>query len=300
MARSIGSEQEVALGHRQDVGRLADEEFAIEKSKLVRESTADIDAEYEKKFKQASMSQQITRSTQANKTRLRVLSSRQELLDELFEKARGKLGDAGKGKDYDATLKDLVLECMYLMGEKKVGVRCRKGDKAKVESASKKAAEEYKKNMGSEVEPVIDEKNWLPESSYVIPGPCLPLAFANYVTAPEVSSFSAVTAKSSSTTHSKSGSVCWKQRRYRACERLCSARTRTADSTTRTTWLGENCSTRNGTRRTPGGINRIDWTRCRRIEYSDRPGLARSHLACSKAAASASKLRSWRADMGSD
>lgn len=154
-----------AVEKSREIQLKADEEFAIEKSKLVRESTAEIDAEYEKKFKQASMSQQITRSTQANKTRLRVLSSRQELLDELFEKARGKLGDASKGKDYESTLKALVLEGMYMMAEKKVGVRCRKSDKAKVESASKKAAEEYKKNMGSEVEPVVDEKNWLPESS---------------------------------------------------------------------------------------------------------------------------------------
>ena len=154
-----------ALEKSREIQLKADEEFAIEKSKLVRESTADIDAEYEKKFKQASMSQQITRSTQANRTRLRVLSSRQEMLDELFEKARGKLSDASKGKDYEATLKDLILEGLYMMGEKKVGVRCRKADKGKVESASKKAAEEYKKNLGSEVSVIIDEKNPLPDSS---------------------------------------------------------------------------------------------------------------------------------------
>jgi V-type H+-transporting ATPase subunit E len=156
-----------ALEKSREIHLKADEEFAIEKSKLVRESTADIDGEYEKKFKQASMSQQITRSTQANKTRLRVLSSRQELLDELFDKARNKLGDAGKEKDYEGTLKDLVLEGMYMMGEKKLQLRCRKGDKGKVESASKKAAEEYKKQMGGEIETTIDEKNWLPEDSYV-------------------------------------------------------------------------------------------------------------------------------------
>ncbi|ETN40758.1 uncharacterized protein HMPREF1541_05038 [Cyphellophora europaea CBS 101466] len=158
-----------ALEKSREIQLKADEEFAIEKSKLVRESTADIDAEYEKKFKQASMSQQITRSTQANKTRLRVLSARQELLDELFEKARGKLGDASKGKQYDDTLKDLILECMYMMGEKKIGLRCRKADKGKVESASKKAGEEYKKNMGGEIEAVIDEKNW-PGGVFVLSG----------------------------------------------------------------------------------------------------------------------------------
>src|SRR5271163_3571815 len=54
-----------ALEKAREIQLKADEEFAIEKSKLVREETASIDASYEKKFKQAGMSQQITRSTQA-------------------------------------------------------------------------------------------------------------------------------------------------------------------------------------------------------------------------------------------
>lgn len=143
----------------------ADEEFSVEKSKLVREETSAIDTEYEKKFKQASMSQQITRSTQSNKTRLKVLSARQELLEELFERARGKLGEQGKRKEYDSILKDLILEGMYMMGEKKLGVRCKKADKDKVQTAMKKASEEFKRELKYECHTVIDEKNWLPEES---------------------------------------------------------------------------------------------------------------------------------------
>lgn len=154
-----------ALEKAREIQLKADEEFAIEKSKLVREETASIDTEYEKKFKQAGMSQQITRSTVSNKTRLKVLSARQELLERLFEDARKKLGKQGEGKGYDEVLKGLILEGMYLMCEKKVGLRCKKGDKGKVESAAKKASEEYKKAMGSECEAVVDEKNWLPEDS---------------------------------------------------------------------------------------------------------------------------------------
>jgi V-type H+-transporting ATPase subunit E len=154
-----------ALEKSREIHLKADEEFAIEKSKLVREATSSIDGEYEKKFKQASMSQQITLSTSANKTRLRVLSARQELLDELFEKTRKKLADAGKGKDYEKTLKDLILEGMYMLGEKKIGLKCRKGDKDKVESAKKTAADEYKKELGDEVEATIDEKDWLSDES---------------------------------------------------------------------------------------------------------------------------------------
>ncbi|KAK4947895.1 V-ATPase V1 sector subunit E [Elasticomyces elasticus] len=162
-----------ALEKAREIQLKADEEFAIEKSRLVREEIAAIDKEYEKKSKQASMSQQITRSTMTNKTRIKVLSSRQELLDKLFEEARGKLAEAAN-KDYEEMLKGLILEGLYMLCESKVAVRCKQADKEKVESAAKKAAEEYKEKVGSDVEPVIDEKNWLPEESaggvYVVGG----------------------------------------------------------------------------------------------------------------------------------
>ena len=156
-----------ALEKSREIQLKADEEFAIEKSKLVREETAAIDAEYEKKFKQAGMSQQITRSTMANKTRLRVLSARQDMLDDLFEQARGKLAEQGKKGNYEETLKGLILEGMYMMGERKVGLRCKKADKDKVQKAAKKASEEFNKNMAYECEAKIDEKDWVSEESYV-------------------------------------------------------------------------------------------------------------------------------------
>ncbi|KIX10061.1 uncharacterized protein Z518_01142 [Rhinocladiella mackenziei CBS 650.93] len=155
-----------ALEKAREIQLKADEEFAIEKSKLVREEIAAIDSEYEKKFKQASMSQQITRSTMANKTRIRVLSARQELLDKLFEQARAKLSEAGsKSNNYEEILEGLILESMYLLCEKKVSLRCKKADKEKVQSAAKKASAEYKEKMGSEVEAVVDERDWLPDDS---------------------------------------------------------------------------------------------------------------------------------------
>ena len=157
-----------ALEKSREIEIKADEEFAIEKSKLVRAETAAIDAAYAKKHKQASMSQQITRSTLANKTRIKVLSARQELLDELFERARGKLdGFAGKeAKRYEGVLKGLVLEGLYALGEGKVGVRARKKDYGVVKGAVEGARKEYEESMGG-VEVVLDEKNPLPEESYV-------------------------------------------------------------------------------------------------------------------------------------
>ncbi|KAL9078967.1 MAG: hypothetical protein Q9157_002110 [Trypethelium eluteriae] len=155
-----------ALEKAKEIQIKADEEFAIEKSKLVRQETSSIDSTYEKKFKQAAMSQQIARSTVANKTRLRILSSRQELLDGLFEQARGRLGEATKDKKrYEEIVRNLILEGAYALNEDKIQVRARKADYDLVKKASEAAASEYKQNVKKNVQIDIDEANPQPEGS---------------------------------------------------------------------------------------------------------------------------------------
>lgn len=155
-----------ALEKSKEIKIKADEEFAIEKSKLVRQETSSIDSQYEKKFKQASMSQQITRSTLANKTRLKVLSARQELLDNLFEKAseklRGYTEDKGK---YQEICKNLILEGLYALNEDKVAVRARKDDYSVVKKSIEDAKKEYKEKISKEITIELDEKNPQPEGS---------------------------------------------------------------------------------------------------------------------------------------
>ncbi|OOQ81998.1 V-type proton ATPase subunit E [Penicillium brasilianum] len=156
-----------ALEKAREIQLKADEEFAIEKSKLVRQETAAIDTLYEKKFKQAAMSQQITRSTLSNRTRLRVLGGRQELLDELFEKARKKVSTvaADDKKKYQTMLEGLILEGFYFLNEEKVEIRARKKDVDAAKKAIEGAAKEFKKNVGKEVTATVDESEPLPEGS---------------------------------------------------------------------------------------------------------------------------------------
>ncbi|KAL2261697.1 hypothetical protein VTK26DRAFT_3597 [Humicola hyalothermophila] len=152
-----------AMEKAREIEIKANEEFAIEKSKLVRQETDAIDSAYQKKFKQATMSQQITRSTVANKTRLRVLSARQELLDDIFAAAEKRLADASKdAARYEAALKGLLLEGFYVMNEPELRVRARKADHDIVRKAIDKAVEEYKEKTGRETAATIDEENDLP------------------------------------------------------------------------------------------------------------------------------------------
>ena len=153
-----------ALEKAKEIQIKADEEFAIEKSKLVQQETSAIDQQYEKKLKQAAMSQQITRSTLANKTRLKVLSARQGLLDDLFERARSKLSEYTKDKaKYQGTLKNLILEGAYALSEEKIQVRARKEDYDLVRRAIGDAQKEYKDKVEKNISIEIDEENPQPQ-----------------------------------------------------------------------------------------------------------------------------------------
>lgn len=114
------------------------------------------------------MSQQITKSTVSNKSRLRILSARQELLDNLFEEASKKLKDASKDKKkYQTIIKNLLLEGAYALNEPTLAVSARKADYDLVKKAIEEAQKEYKKNTGKDVKLEIDESDPQPEGSYV-------------------------------------------------------------------------------------------------------------------------------------
>ncbi|KAM5346748.1 hypothetical protein ACJ41O_009753 [Fusarium nematophilum] len=153
-----------AMEKAREIEIKANEEFEIEKSKLVRQETDAIDGQYEKKFKQATMSQQITRSTVSNKTRLKVLGARQELLDSIFEEAQKKLADGAKDKGkYAKVLKGLLLEGFYALNEPELQVRARKKDFDAVKKAIEEAAKEFKKEAGKDITAKIQEDDPLPD-----------------------------------------------------------------------------------------------------------------------------------------
>jgi V-type H+-transporting ATPase subunit E len=115
------------------------------------------------------MSQQITKSTVSNKSRLRVLSARQELLDDLFEQAGKKLKEASKDKKkYQDVLKNLLLEGAYALNEPTLAVSARKADYDAIKPAIEAAQKEYKKNVGKDVKLELDESDPQPEGSYVL------------------------------------------------------------------------------------------------------------------------------------
>jgi len=103
------------------------------------------------------MAQQIAASNITNKSRLRILNARQQVLDQIFEDARKKLPDVQKDKkNYEETLKNLILEAMYALMEKELFIRARKVDTEIVDKAANAAAKEFEKASGITVETEVD------------------------------------------------------------------------------------------------------------------------------------------------
>jgi len=127
----------------------ADEEFAIEKAKIVRQETAAIDAQFDKKRKQAEVGWKIASSTALNQSRLQVLRAREEHLQSIFEEATKKTKDLknDQGK-YTKVLEDLILEVLLMLMAPEVTIDHQKAAGDFINNAGDAALKRYKEISG--------------------------------------------------------------------------------------------------------------------------------------------------------
>jgi V-type H+-transporting ATPase subunit E len=96
---------------------------------------------------------------QINKARLQVLQARDQVLDEILEKARKHLRDASStSASYQELLKVLVLQCLFRLMDEKVSIACRQADVELVGKAITYATAEYGKQAGTRVNVTVEEK----------------------------------------------------------------------------------------------------------------------------------------------
>lgn len=142
----------------------ADEEYEIEKASIVRSETAAIDSSYEQKLKKASLAQQITKSTIGNKTRLRILATKEEVLNEIFDAAEDQLKTFTlKKADYKPVLTGLIEEGLLALLEDEVTIKVRKADLALAKEAAEDAAKDFKEKSKISVTVHVDEDDFLDE-----------------------------------------------------------------------------------------------------------------------------------------
>lgn len=158
--------QQEAEEKAKEIKLKADEEAQKEKSRLVQEGGDAIEADYEKKYKSLSQSQQIQRSQVSNKTRLRILAAQQQLIDDLFDEVEKQLVTVPMDKaKYKMLLKGIILECAERYIAPELAIQARKEDEALAKEAAAEAEKEYRSKMASDVRISLDEIP-LPKESY--------------------------------------------------------------------------------------------------------------------------------------
>eukprot|EP01099_Mayorella_cantabrigiensis_P000894 TRINITY_DN1380_c0_g1_i1.p1 TRINITY_DN1380_c0_g1~~TRINITY_DN1380_c0_g1_i1.p1 ORF type:complete len:255 (-),score=78.65 TRINITY_DN1380_c0_g1_i1:147-854(-) len=141
----------------QEIIQKAEEEFSIEKHRLVTAEKLKIMKEFENKSKQVEVERKIHQSNALNQSRLKVLKAREDSVHQVFQAARRKLLQADKRSDYPELLHKLILQGLIQFGESDVSVQCREVDKKILSSDFlSKVAKEYEQLTSKKVKLNID------------------------------------------------------------------------------------------------------------------------------------------------
>ncbi|XP_076862481.1 V-type proton ATPase subunit E 1 [Brachyhypopomus gauderio] len=151
----------------EEIDAKAEEEFNIEKGRLVQTQRLKIMEYYEKKEKQIEQQKKIQMSNLMNQARLKVLKARDDMISDLLNEARQRLAKIARDPTrYSALMDGLVLQGFYQLLETKVTIRCRKQDLSLVQTAVQKNIPIYKAAVKNNLEVRIDQDNFLnPEVS---------------------------------------------------------------------------------------------------------------------------------------
>ncbi|KAJ2599623.1 V-ATPase V1 sector subunit E [Coemansia sp. RSA 1722] len=164
MNKMVAFIKQEALEKAREIKVKADEEFNIEKAKLVRQESINVEEQFQRKVKQAEVKQRIMTSTLINKSRLQVLQARQEMLETVFSEAQQELAKVPEDKEkYQKLLVDLCVQAFVHLNDARVNVRGRKADLDLVKKAVVEAVEIYKKD-GKQIEATVVESSSLPDS----------------------------------------------------------------------------------------------------------------------------------------
>ncbi|CAG0920995.1 unnamed protein product [Notodromas monacha] len=154
-------EQE-ATEKAEEVDAKAEEEFNVEKGRLVQSQRVKIMEYFDRKEKQVEMQKKIQASNMLNQARLKVLKEQEEKLDKLIDETRRRLTTVTKSADkYAKLLQLLIAQGVFQLLEPHLVVRCRKEDLHLVRDAVKGALEHYTNITDRRCEIKIDEENFL-------------------------------------------------------------------------------------------------------------------------------------------
>jgi len=159
--------QQEAAEKVEEIEAKAEEEFNIEKSRLVSQQRVKIIEYYDKKEKQIELQRKIQQSNLANSSRLAILKARDDYVQTLKEEAKKQLSILTEDQSkYPKILGNLLSQGLFLLMEKEVNIRCRRRDLELVKRLIPESIDKYRKELKQkEIHVNVDEQNFLPDDS---------------------------------------------------------------------------------------------------------------------------------------
>jgi V-type H+-transporting ATPase subunit E len=143
----------------------AEEEFNIEKLRLVEQEKVKVKTEYERKHKQIEIQKRIAYSNEVNTARLKVLTARDEVLNSVKAVVVNECNKIGEptNAQYKDLMQKLIVQGLFQIQETNIVCRVRQTDTAVINAVIKDAAMVYKQGTGKDVSIVVDTKDFLPK-----------------------------------------------------------------------------------------------------------------------------------------
>lgn len=147
----------------EEIDAKAEEEFNIEKGRLVQQQRLKIMEYYERKEKQVELLKKIQSSNMLNQARLKALKVREDHVRNVLDEARRRLGEVTRNPTrYTQILKALILQGLLQLLETSVVVRVREVDQALVQGVLQEVAAQYHDTTAREVSLKVDAEAFLP------------------------------------------------------------------------------------------------------------------------------------------
>jgi len=128
----------------QEIKLKADEEYNIEKLRMVEGEKQKIRAEYEKKEKNVEVQKRIAQSNEVRLARLKALKERDDAMQAVLAEAAAKLPSLTTGPGYQTLLEGLILEALIQVAEPKMQVKGVSGQGAVTQKALAAALPKFK------------------------------------------------------------------------------------------------------------------------------------------------------------
>lgn len=142
----------------------AEEEFCIEKSRLVEQQRSKLEEYQNQQEKQIQTNWKVQSSNMLNQARLKVLKARDDHVGQVLDNAKTQLVTISKdGNKYPQLLEGLIGQGLCQLLESNVTIRCRQADLQMVQASVPKAVASVKEKMPKiNLQVIVDTERFLP------------------------------------------------------------------------------------------------------------------------------------------